>query len=99
MMAEVYNAPELKCNFCKSECPIGKELPIATKTGNIEGITVRMLAGLEDEKIDKIQKTLLRIAADGKVEANESEELKEIVSSLDEVYKAITELRMMAERK
>ena len=60
---------------------------------------MRMLAGLEDEKIDKIQKTLLRIAADGKVETNESEELKEIVSSLDEVYKAITELRMMAERK
>ena len=59
---------------------------------------MRMLAGLEDEKIDKIQKTLLRIAADGKVETNESEELKEIVSSLDEVYKAITELRMMAER-
>ena len=24
MMAEVYNAPELKCIYCKSECPIGK---------------------------------------------------------------------------
>lgn len=78
MMAEVYNAPELKCIYCKSECPIGKELPIATEAGNIEGITVRMLAGLEDEKIDKIQKTLLRIAEDGKVEAAEREKLKEI---------------------
>ena len=99
MMAEVYNAPELKCIYCKSECPIGKELPIATEAGNIEGITVRMLSGLEDEKIDKIQKTLLRIAEDGKVEAAEREELKEMVQSLDGVYKAITELRMMAERK
>lgn len=36
MMAEVYNAPELKCIYCKSECPIGKELPIATEAGNIE---------------------------------------------------------------
>ena len=83
MMAEVYNAPELKCIYCKSECPIGKELPIATEAGNIEGITVRMLSGLEDEKIDKIQKTLLRIAEDGKVEAAEREELKEMVQSLD----------------
>ena len=33
MMAEVYNAPELKCIYCKSECPIGKELPIATEAG------------------------------------------------------------------
>ena len=99
MMAEVYNAPELKCIYCKSECPIGKELPIATEAGNIEGITVRMLSGLEDEKIDKIPKTLLRIAEDGKVEAAEREELKEMVQSLDGVYKAITELRMMAERK
>lgn len=99
MMAEVYNAPELKCIYCKSECPIGKELPIATEAGNIEGITVRMLSGLEDEKIDKIQKTLLRIAEDGKVEAAEREELKEMVQSLDGVYKAITELRMMAKRK
>lgn len=38
MMAEVYNAPELKCIYCKSECPIGKELPIATEAGNIEGM-------------------------------------------------------------
>ena len=83
MMAEVYNAPELKCIYCKSECPIGKELPIATEAGTIEGITVRMLSGLEDEKIDKIQKTLLRIAEDGKVEAAEREELKEMVQSLD----------------
>ena len=99
MMAEVYNAPELKCIYCKSECPIGKELPIATEAGNIEGITVRMLAGLEDEKIDKIQKTLLRIDEDGKVEAAEREKLKEMVQSLDGVYKAITELRMITERK
>lgn len=83
MMAEVYNAPELKCIYCKSECPIGKELPIATEAGNIEGITVRMLSGLEDEKIDKIQKTLLRIAEDGKVGAAEREELKEMVQSCD----------------
>lgn len=58
-----------------------------------------MLSGLEDEKIDKIQKTLLRIAEDGKVGAAEREELKEMVQSLDGVYKAITELRMIAERK
>ena len=58
-----------------------------------------MLSGLEDEKIDKIQKTLLRIAEDGKVEAAERKKLKEMVQSLDGVYKAITELRMIAERK
>ena len=87
MMAEVYNAPELKCIYCKSECPIGKELPIATEAGNIEGITVRMLSGLEDEKIDKIQKTLLRIAEDGKVGAAEREELKEMVHILGHTIK------------
>lgn len=54
MMAEVYNAPELKCIYCKSECPIGKELPIATC---VAATTVKMnytITGLLlDESVDK----------------------------------------------
>lgn len=43
MMAEAYGMPELKANYCKHECPIGRDLPIAVSAGTIEGVTVRLL--------------------------------------------------------
>lgn len=98
MMAELYGAPELKCLYCKKECPIGKDLPIATETGTIEGITVRMLDGLDEEKLKSVRSKLIRIASDGKINPGEEEELKSVVEMMDKTYKAISELRMLIER-
>lgn len=98
MMAELYGTPELKCNYCKYECPIGKSLPIATEIGSIESITVRMLNGLNETKLDVIKQKLLEIALDGKVDDKEREELTEIVRGLNGLYEVISELRMMTEQ-
>lgn len=38
LMADLYNAPELKYGYRKYECPIGKMMPLATKVNGIEGI-------------------------------------------------------------
>nr|DAU99423.1 MAG TPA: regulatory protein [Caudoviricetes sp.] len=99
MMSELYGAPELKCHYCKKECPIGESLPIATEVGTIENITVRMLNGLDENKIDEVKRKLLNIASDGKVDEQEREELAEVVSGLDDLYKVISELRMMTEQQ
>ena len=98
MMADLYHAPELKNKYCKYECPIGKGLPVATDIDSLEGITVRLLHGLDDEEIRTMKKRLLSIAADGMIQEEEKQELDKILNTLDSLAKTISELRMLAEK-
>lgn len=98
MMSDLYRAPELKNRYCKNECPIGKTLPVATEINSLEGITVRLMNGLDDEEIDRIKKSLLKIAEDGKIDEFERTEFDAIMEKLDSLAKTISELRMLAEK-
>lgn len=98
MMSDLYNAPELKRLYCKKDCLIGRMLPIATEIDSLEGITVRLLNGLDDAEIAAMKKTLLNIAEDGMVSRGEMGELKAILERLDKISKSISELRMLAEK-
>lgn len=98
MMSDLYHSPELKNMYCKNECPIGRTLPVATQINSLEGITVRLLDGLDDGEISSMKKNLLRIAADGRVDSNEKAEFDAIMTALDSLTKTISELRLLAEK-
>ena len=98
MMSDLYRQPELKNYYCKHECPIGKDLPMATKESGLQGITVKILNSLDDEEIKGMKKNLLSIAADGEITEDEKEEFQEIVNTLETLEKAISELRILAEK-
>lgn len=97
LMADLYNAPWLKTMYCKTECPIGKCLPMPTESTGIENVTLKLLHALDDGKIDDVRSDILRIALDGKIDESEVFELKDIMSHLDTLAKAITELRNICE--
>lgn len=99
LMADLYKAPELKNGYCKHECPIGKSLPMATEECGLQGITVKILSSLDDENIRKMKKSLLDIAFDGKITEDEKEEFDGILKNLDVLASAISELRMLAEKR
>lgn len=98
MMADLYRMPELKNYYCKNECPIGRDFPFATEADGLQGITVRILNGLDDDTIRSMKKQLIMIAADGKITQDEQEAFEEIVDSLESLAKAISELRILAEK-
>lgn len=98
MMAELYRAPQLKNLYCKNECPIGKQLPVATEIDSLAGVTVRLLNNLDDGEIQGMKKQLISIAADGKIDASEKAEFEAIMDNLDTLAKTISELRMLAEK-
>ncbi|MCD8020751.1 MAG: XRE family transcriptional regulator [Clostridiales bacterium] len=98
MMADLYRAPELRNYYCKHECPIGKSLPVATEPDGLQGITVRILNGLDDDAIRKMKKQLLMIAADGQISQDEQKAFDGIVKNLESLAVAISELRMLAEK-
>lgn len=98
MMSDLYRMPELKNHYCKNECPIGKNLPMATKECGLHGITVKILNSLDDEDIKGMKKSLLSIAEDGEISPDEREEFDKIVRSLESLERAISELRILAEK-
>lgn len=60
LMADLYNAPELKTGYCKHECPICSYLPVATEVKGLEGITLRLMKRLDCDELNRIKKRTRR---------------------------------------
>lgn len=97
-MAELYNAPELKNYYCRNECPIGKNLPVATEETPIALATVHLLENLNPDTIKQYSNELIKIASDGKVSPDEALQLGELLDALDKITQAASELRILAEK-
>lgn len=98
LMADLYKAPELKNQYCKTECPIGQQMPIATEIKGLEGITLRLLREFDTAMISEMKQQLMDIAADGVIDANERPHLQKILGKLDDIAKAISEMRLVGEK-
>lgn len=95
MMADLYGCPELKANYCKNECPLGRDLTIATEIAPIERVTLSILSGLSTGKIEEVKQQLIDIAADGKIDDDEAPKMQKIVEYLGRVAKAVAELQLI----
>lgn len=98
LMADLYNAPELKYMYCKNDCPIGKCHPYCGKEQSLESIVVRLVNGFDDDKMHELKKKLLEIAEDGKVTEDETEVFQMAVSEMSKMQEAITSIRVLNER-
>lgn len=98
LMADLYNSPELRNQYCKGECPIGKDLALATQQRNVEGIALRLLQELDENRLDGIKRDLIDIAEDGIISDDEKPKLKEILKKLDRMSEVISELRIAGEK-
>lgn len=81
MMSDLYKTPELRSYYCKHECPIGRNLPLATQVSGLQGITVKILNSLDEDGVRSMKKQLLSIAEDGEITADEQEEFDGIVKN------------------
>lgn len=98
MMSDLYKTPELRSYYCKHECPIGRNLPLATQVSGLQGITVKILNSMDEDGVRSMKKQLLSIAEDGEITADEQEEFDGIVKKLEILATEISELRMLAEK-
>lgn len=98
LMADLYNCPELKCNYCKKECPIGECLPIATQFKAIESSVLKLVKELDSGNTSRIKKEIIDISADGIISEDEKPVLKEIIEDLDKLSVAISEIKLIAEK-
>ena len=97
LMADLYNAPHLRNYYCRNECPIGKDRPLAVELDTIELVTVRLLKALETEAVDEVKKRLTAIAEDGVVSEDEVVDLDDIAGYLNRLSLHISSLQMILE--
>lgn len=98
LMADLYNAPELKYQYCKHECPIGRNLPVATEQAPVERIALRVMNELDVDAIAAMLKTIIKVSADGEIDDTELDQIAEVSHKMEGIQKAISEFQLMAEK-
>lgn len=95
MMADLYNAPELRNHYCRETCPLGRDMPVL-ELEDLDRITVRAMASLR--KVAQTKESLLDITADGVITEDEKPELKRILATLDEISAIAQILKVWTEK-
>lgn len=91
--------PGAKANYCKNECPLGRDLTLATEVSPIERVTLNILSGLSTGKIEQIKQQLIDIAADGVIDSSEAPQMRGIVDYLGRLSKSVAELQLLCEKQ
>ncbi len=96
LMAELYNAPELKAWYCTEECPIGRGFPMpSAEITSVERTTMQLLKQLRESDVQDVKNTLIDITADGVISEDERADLERILEYLDGLIKAAGELKLI----
>ena len=97
LMADLYHAPHLLNYYCLHECPIGCRHPISDQVLSIERASFKVIKYLNEKKISNIKEKLIDLTYDGEISEDEQEEMEEVVRYLEELSKAVCELKVAVE--
>lgn len=95
LMADIYKAPEVKGNYCRELCPLGKGMP-KIECQDLDRISIRALSSFR--KINEAKDMLLDITADGIITEDEKPTLEKIIATLDEVNEVTQNLKNWIEK-
>lgn len=98
VMADLYRKPELIPYYCKNMCPIGGYLPMVAEVRSLEGIALRLLKGFDFDELGAMKKSLVEITADGVISDDEKPALQKIITQLNKMTEAISELKLIGEK-
>ncbi len=99
LMADLYRHPELKTWYCKHECPVGCDYPIATQVTGLEGAALRLVNAIQEDKVKALANQIMEIASDGVIGADEQDKMSAIINNLDKMIIAITEIKIIARKE
>ena len=96
LMADAYHAPELMNFYCTSACPIGEKMVPKAELRELDRLTVKFLNALEG--IKGADKSLLAIAADGKLTPDEIPAMEELLEAIKAISAVGYELEIFKEK-
>ncbi|MDE6912170.1 MAG: XRE family transcriptional regulator [Lachnospiraceae bacterium] len=82
LMADLYNAPELRNFYCTGMCPLGCEVSKAS-VEDLDRITIRVVSAFR--RLDGTKELLLDITEDGVVSDDERQDMRRVLESLEEL--------------
>ena len=97
LMADVYHAPELLNFYCTSACPIGEKMVPKAELRELDRLTVKFLNALDSLK--GADKSLLAIAADGKLTPDEIPAMEELLEAIKAISAVGYELEIFKEKQ
>ncbi|MFI3313279.1 MAG: XRE family transcriptional regulator [Eubacteriales bacterium] len=95
-MAQGYKAPGLCNHYCSKQCPIGKQYVPEIKIKDLSQIVLEMVSSLNS--MHKQKDTLIEIAADGVIDADEIEDFVRIQEALERISITVETLQLWTER-
>lgn len=93
MLSDTYNAPELQNHFCSRLCPLGIGTVNPVKVEELEAVVLQMLSVMRC--LPEVKDGIIDIAADGVIDDNERERMKEYLRMLDEIDDKIQSLKLL----
>lgn len=91
LMADLYNAPELRNYYCRNCCPLGEDTP-AVLDDQLPALGVK--AFLSARRISESVEELLEIVQDGKVDEVERGGFQKIIEVLNELNQVTQSLNV-----
>lgn len=95
LMADLYNAPELRNYYCTEICPLGCEIPKAV-VADLDRIAIRALSAFR--KLGETRELLLDITEDGIISEEERPDLQKILKELEELEAVTQNLRIWVKK-
>lgn len=95
LMADAYNAPELKNWYCTNACPLGENMP-RLEVAELDRLTMKTLAALK--QMDNVKDDLIDIVGDGIITEDEKPKLNEVLERLRQISIAAQSLLLWAEK-
>lgn len=96
LMADAYHSPELMNFYCTSACPIGEKMVPKAELQELDRLAVKFLNALE--RIKGADKSLLSIAADGKLTPDEIPAMEELLEAIKAISAVGYELEIFKEK-
>ena len=91
LMADLYNAPELRNYYCTGMCPLGCEMPKADVV-DLDRITIQALSSFR--RLEKTKEILLDITEDGIITEDEKPDMRKVLDNLEELETVAQNLRI-----
>lgn len=95
LMADLYNAPELRNYYCTEICPLGCDIPKVT-IADLSCISLKAVSVFR--KVGPTRELLLDITDDGVITEDEKGDLQKILENLEELEGVTQNLRMWVKK-
>lgn len=95
LMADLYNAPELRNFYCRNCCPLGGDVP-EVNASELDRIVVKTLSLFR--RLSETKEILLDITEDGLIDESEKADMERILKNLDELVQAAQSLKLWVKK-